>query len=168
MKKITLSLLVVFTLLSIDSAAQDSETESMLDKLSFLVGEWKTTSTFPSTGQQVHGDLSYKFVLGKTWIKFEFIGDHPERIWEAHGMIKYDVTSKKYRTTAFFSAEEPVYYYGEWISERTVRFELNLDGTVRGIDYNSKPDGTVYQENWVLTSDGKREITLKTDYSKAR
>lgn len=138
-------------------------------KLDFLVGNWKTVSTFPATGAQGTGDLSYRWVLGGAWLKVEYYGKRPDnRLWEAHGMIKYDPGKGHYISIVFFDSEGPYTFNGHWLDEKTIRFEIEMNGTKSGIDYTRKDDGTVYQENWRLSPEGERQVTLKTNYTPAQ
>jgi len=132
-------------------------------RLDFLAGSWRTESTWPDSGRTVVGALRYEWVLGGTWLKFTFRGEHPDRAyWEAHGMIHWDAEAKAYRTVAFWDARGPHGSTGRFIDEKTVRF--TAEGGQSGIDYRDTGSG-VYQENWRLDEAGERIVTLKTTYT---
>jgi len=132
--------------------------------LDFLAGEWVTESTWPETGQTVSGRLSYTWVLGGRWLKFTFVGAHPDRdYWEAHGMIQWDPDTGAYRSVAFWDGSGPHTLAGRFIDARTIRFSPE-DGR-SGIDYRATEAG-VYQENWRLDTDDRRIVTLKTTYTR--
>jgi hypothetical protein len=146
-------------------AGNTGKADEAMDRLSPFMGKWKTTSLFPGSGEKVEGDLEYSWVLGKKWIKVEFKGNHPERdYWEAYVMIKFDQEKNQYRSYDFFSANDPVIMSGRWISPVTIRFEFLDDRPGWGIDYTIKKDGTITQENWQITDNNQKKITLLTDY----
>ena len=147
------------------AGAQQSSPEQQ--RLDFLVGDWATVSE-TSDGVKISGTLSCHWVLGHQWLQVAFEG-HPAdgRVWEAHAMIKYDPERAEYVSYAFFNADDPVRYRGYPVDDTTLRFEHESTGGTFGIDYRRNPDGTVYQENWVMLVDGASRVTLKTSYSPA-
>jgi hypothetical protein len=152
-------------------AGGDTAKEQM-KKMEPFLGKWKTKSTYPGTKLTIPGKLEYRWVLGKSYMMIEFVGQHPEReYWEAYAMIKYDPVKKKYISWDFFNANNPETSYGYWLSTDTVRFEGKTKKGTWGIDYTlkkGKTGVTVYQENWAKPKNGKRKITLKTDYIRVK
>jgi len=164
MKYYTHSLLIL-ALMAACLTVVAQEDESWQTRLSFLEGTWNTLSVYPDTGVEAPGMLTYEWVLGGAWMKFTFIGDHPQApIWEAHGMMGWENGSLV--SYAFFSADPPVHYAGSFLEDGTFRIELNNDGTRSGIDYSPTENGGVYQENWLIDSEGKRHVRLKTTYTR--
>ncbi len=150
-------------------AEQAKTFTEQMEKLQPLVGKWKTRSVFPGKNLEVPGELEYRWVLGKNWLRVEFVGQHPERsFWEAYVMIKFDTAKNLYIAYAFFNADDPVIEVGSWISDKTFRLESRDDKgkTVGAIDYTVKEDGTIYQENWVIDKNNQKQITLKTYYTR--
>ena len=162
---LTLTVVSSFFLLS----PGDTFAEQM-KKLEPFVGKWKTRSVYPGKDAVIPGDLEYRWVLGKNWMMVEFVGQHPERaFWEAYAMIKFDTATNRYISYDFFNADEPTTMTGAWISPQTLRFETRDEtgSSEGGIDYTIKADGTIYQENWRIDKDKGKQITLKTDYTRA-
>jgi hypothetical protein len=166
--KVVLTLLVVSPLFLFSTGNSFRE---QMNKLGPFVGKWKTHSIYPGKDGVIPGDLEYRWILGKNWMMVEFVGQHPERdYWEAYAMIKFDTVKNHYISYEFFNADNPTLMIGTWISPQTLRFETrdekgNSEG---GIDYTIKENGTIYQENWRINKDNRREITLKTDYTRVK
>jgi hypothetical protein len=138
-----------------------------MEKLAPFIGKWKTVSLYPGRGLQVPGELEYRWVLGKNWVLVIFTGQHPEReYWAAIAMIKFDPIKKCYISHDFFNEGDPIQMTGFWITPTTIRFEIKDEKGSSGIDYTVKPDGAIYQENWILPKGKGRKITLKTDYTR--
>ncbi len=146
--------------------AGDTAPEAM-QKMAPFIGKWKTVSLYPERGLMVPGQLEYRWVLGKNWVLVIFEGQHPERkYWEAIAMIRYDPEKKCYISHDYFNERDPVLMTGFWINSRTIRFEIRDDNGSSGIDYTVNPDGSIYQENWILPKGKERKVTLKTDYTR--
>lgn len=160
---------IIILSLSFSLYAGDEAKEQM-KKMEPFLGKWITKSVYPDKNLTVPGKLEYRWILGKNYMMIEFVGNHPEReYWEAYAMIKYDKKKKKYVSFDFFDEGDPVVSVGYWMSKDTVRFEAEDQSW--GIDYTlkkSKAGTVVYQENWVKPKDGKRKITLKTDYTRPK
>jgi hypothetical protein len=136
-------------------------------KLAPFMGKWKTVSLYPQQGLKVPGQLEYRWVLGRNWVLVIFKGRHPERTyWEAIAMIRYDPEKKCYISHDYFNERDPLLMTGYWITPETLRFEMKGDHGSSGIDYTVKPDGSIYQENWIHPGGSRRKITLKTDYTR--
>lgn len=164
MRYVFRTLLCFLLLLSTLATAQ--EETNALDAISFLEGSWQTKSLFTRDDSTAPGVLTYQRVLGGAWLKVTFIGDHPSgRVWEAHGMIGPNPAGDGYISHIFFGPGEPAVYSGLMLEDNVFRLETTFNGRTSGIDYRPQPDGTVYQENWVLTDDNQRYITLKTWYT---
>lgn len=139
-------------------------------RIDFLVGEWRTESTFPD-GRVGRGELSYRWVLDGSWMKVEFLGDHPAGApWAAQVMQRWNADAGRYESWVFGGDGPPLHYRGE--SEGPGHFRVTCTpgaadpagaGTTSGIDYRLQTDGTVLQENWVLEGD-QRRMTLRTRY----
>ena len=168
MKKNSLTLLTVVTSLALAGPVVAQELSAEHQAIDFLTGRWATESEIIPTGELAPGDLEYKWVLGGLWMQVEFHGQHPGgAVWEAHVMMQYDYASSLYRAFAFFNGQEPYLYTGSMLDERTFRIShTSENGAQTGIDYRNNGDGTVYQENWLLSDDGQRRVTLKTEYSR--
>ena len=166
MKKTTLALIVI-TLFSAGFAlAQQVDPAQMNEKLDFLEGTWKLKMDLLD-GTYGKGEICYKWVLGKSWMRIDFVGKRPDgRPWEAYGMQKYDSGKGCYVSNVYFGPGDPVTYTGKWIDGKTLRVELELNGRQTGIDYIDKDDGTILQENWFINDEGERVVVLKTDYSR--
>ncbi|MDJ0839855.1 MAG: DUF1579 family protein [Acidobacteriota bacterium] len=156
--------MLLLLLFVIGSPGGDSGLSPEHARLNFLAGTWETESLYPGTGLKVKGKLTYTWVLGGSWLKFTFHGEHPERpFWEAHGMMHFDQNKGSYQSIAFFSADGPHTMTGTLIQPHTVRFESVSNGIRSGIDY-TKTENAVFQENWRIEKDGRRVITLQTTY----
>jgi hypothetical protein len=139
--------------------------EKMIQKLTPLTGHWKTHSTYTESGVEAQGDLKIRWILGGQWLLIEFVGQHPKRtVWEAYALIKYDSKKHCYLSFSFFDENSPVTMTGSWITPHTVRFLTKTENGSSGIDYTIKKDGTIYQENWMCSDQGKPQILLKTVY----
>jgi len=132
--------------------------------ITFLVGEWRTTSTFPD-GRTGEGELRYRWVFDGGWMQVEFRGAHPDGDrWEAHVMQRWDPEAGGYRSWVFRDGGEPLLYRGTLVTPGHFRVEHTLEGGATiGIDYHRLEDGTVRQENWVEEG-GARRVTLETAY----
>ena len=154
-----------FGIFSAWTTADESAEKEAVESLNFLVGTWHTESTWPENGEQAPGTLTYEWVLGGTWLKITFIGEHPTRpVWEAHGMIRYLPQKKRYEAIIFAGPDEPINLKGTILENGALRFEMENDGILSGIDYRPMGDG-VYQENWTQEPGGSRVVRLKTTYS---
>lgn len=169
MKKLyTLALfsLLIFSSTLLLNAGTDSDP---MEKLTPFLGKWKTMSIYQKDGLKAPGVLEYRWVLGKKWMFIEFVGQHPKREnWGAYAFFRYDKKRKCYISYDIFDEREPLFTTGHWLSKDTIRFEDKESKNKWGIDYTIKPDGAIYQENWVINKDGKRVITLKTYYTKIK
>jgi hypothetical protein len=162
-KLLVISMLLLFAVVA---HAQDSAT--MQAKLNFLEGDWISVSTFPATGQEVTGDLSYHWTIGGNWLLCRFIGDHPTReYWEAVAMMRWDTEAGHYVSLAFFGPSDPGKSEGILIDGKIISMRNGEGNDMTGIDYHPTATG-VYQENWRFDEEGKRVITLKTVYTKAK
>lgn len=132
--------------------------------LSFMIGTWRTESTWPESGEKVQGTLTYEWIVAGHWMKFTFQGKHPTRpYWEAHGVIQYDAAAKSYRSIAVWGPDGPHEMKGTLVKPGLFRVQSESNGLASGIDYMAR-DGAVYQENWRMDKDGKRIVTLQTTY----
>jgi hypothetical protein len=142
-----------------------------LKKIDYLVGEWTTLSTFVSTGIEAPGYLTYRPILGGTWILCEFHGNAPGReYWEAYALITFDPEIGNFRSYAFFGGSAPATYTGVWNGIDTVTFTTDkpgANGRLNRISYKRMPDGTVFQLNEATDEKGDWQPTLRTAYSHA-
>jgi hypothetical protein len=150
-----------------DAAVQAAE----LKKIDYLVGEWRTLSTFVATGVEAPGYLVYRRILGGSWILCEFHGEAPGRdYWEAYALITFDPAVGKFRSYAFFGGGSPAVSTGAWNGTDTITFttdEPGAGGRLSRISYKRLPDGTVFQLNEATDDNGEWHPTLRTDYSHA-
>jgi hypothetical protein len=159
-------ILIAISLIAVTAFAQ--EVPEMMRKLDFIEGDWTVISTFPATGLEVPGELSYHFVLGGHWMLCRFVGDHPERdVFEAVEMIRWDSEGAQFIVEAFYGAEGPERYTGKLINGTTVRMETTANGRRSGLDYIPTESG-VYQENWIYNEKDEKIITLKTVYTRVK
>ena len=143
-------------------------TSDAMQRMTPFIGKWKTVSLYPDRGLRVPGELEYRWVLGKNWVLVIFVGQHPERVyWEAIAMIRFDPVKNCYISHDFFNDGDPIKMTGSWITPRTIRFELEDEKGLSGIDYTVKADGTIFQENWIIRKDKKKKVTLKTTYTRS-
>ncbi len=164
---LSIFILLLMASVSLSADATAPAAEKQMKKLEPFVGKWKTRSVYPDKELEVHGHLEYRWVLGKTWLLNQFVGKHPEKdYWEAYAMIKYDAAKQCYVSHDFFNGNDPIIMTGTWITKNTIRFQYKDEKGKWGIDYTAKPDGSIYQENWVEGKKGTRKITLKTDYTR--
>jgi len=147
--------------------AHGQSTPAGHERLEFLVGTWVTASE-TARGDTIPGDLEFRWVLEGQWIKVVFDGRPSDgRVWEAHAMMKYDADAGEYVSYAFFNGGDPFRYRGYALDDATLRFEHMGDDGAFGIDYRDNGDGTVYQENWLMSPEGERQVTLRTWYTRA-
>ena len=170
---ITITILAVSMLFAGPLAAQDDSNEVVkaeLKKLSFFVGEWKTDSTLVPSGKKAPGELSYKYVLGDTYLLLRFVGSHPEKpVWEACKMITWDAGLGAFVAYTFPTPEGPVRYIGRWTADDTITYtreEPYPDGSLDRISYTRKPDGTIFQLNEATDADGNWQPRLRTQYTR--
>ncbi len=143
---------------------QPADSAHPLGRLSFLIGDWRTMSTPPGRSA-IPGYLSYSWALGEQWIEVHFDGHPPDGgFWGAVAMIRYDRQTGEYVSWAFFGPDDPVRYTGSFINDSTLRFSHSSEQGEFGIDYSAREDGTVFQHNWRMTSEGARQTTLETIY----
>jgi hypothetical protein len=146
------------------AAAQEPDLSPEHRRIAFLVGEWRTTSEFPD-GRVGEGELSYRWVLDGSWMKVEFLGDHPAGTpWAAQVMQRWNPDQGAYESWVFGGSGPPLHYRGE--SDGPGHFRVTYApeaGPVTGIDYHHQDDGTVLQENW-MDDGGDRHIMLRTRY----
>jgi hypothetical protein len=73
--------LIASLLIPLRVAAQDvaASLSPEHEAIAFLIGEWRTTSTF-ADGRTGTGRLEYRWVLGGAWMKVEFRGRHPDGV----------------------------------------------------------------------------------------
>ncbi|HUX08331.1 MAG TPA: DUF1579 family protein [Acidobacteriota bacterium] len=163
--------LVLVSVLAAAQADDLSAQQAALKKIDYLVGEWRTLSTFVATGVEAPGYLVYRWILGGNWIHCEFHGQAPGRdYWEAYAMISFDLASGKYRSYAFFGGNAPASYTGVWNGVDTVTFttdEPDARGRLNRISYKRMPDDTVFQLNEMTDEGGEWVPTLKTNYKHA-
>ncbi|MCB1044034.1 MAG: hypothetical protein KDC35_13905 [Acidobacteria bacterium] len=139
------------------------QSENPLEKMSFLIGHWHTESRYED-GTLATGDLKYEWVLGGSWIKFTFVGQHPKRpMWEAHGMIRA-TDEGTFESYAFFSSDDPLVMHGHLLDDGRIRFTYLEDQA--GIDYIPSATGAK-QENWRL-EDGEHMVVMTTTYQSAQ
>jgi hypothetical protein len=138
------------------------------EAISFLVGEWRTTSEFPD-GRTGDGELEYRWVFDGGWMKVEFHGDHPDgAMWEAHVMQRWNPEAGSYEAWVFRGGGEPLPHTGTLVEPGHFRVQHTTEeGVTTGIDYHAMDDGSVYQENWVV-EEGTRTVTLRTRYRSRR
>lgn len=149
------------------AAAFGQATSPPRERLDFLVGNWVTASE-TMRSDTIPGDLEYRWVLGDQWLQVVFDGHPPDgSVWQAHAMVKYDADAGEYVSYAFFNGDDPLRYRGYALDDTTLRFEHMGDEGMFGIDYRDNVDGTVYQENWLMSPDGERRVTLRTWYTRA-
>jgi hypothetical protein len=132
--------------------------------IDFLIGEWRTTSEFPD-GRMGEGELEYRWVLGGSWMRVEFTGEHPDALpWEAHVMQRWNPETDAYEAWVFGGDADPLRFRGVLLAEGHFRVQYSPEeGVVTGIDYHEMEDGTVLQENW-MEDGGGRWLTLQTSY----
>ena len=165
MKKHLFLILLFLTAATCLQAQDDAWHEKMHNKLGFLAGDWKSESTYVASGLKVEGHLVYEWVEGEAWLRCTFVGKHPEyKVWESHEMIKWDKEKKKYLAYTFSNRGEMVLYQGELVDENRIRFWIEREGIRQGLDYIQRSDGSVHQENWIITPSGERRVWLKTEY----
>jgi len=135
------------------------------EAISFLVGQWRTTSEFPD-GRTGRGDLEYRWVFDGGWMKVEFHGEHPDgAMWEAHVMQRWNPDTGVYESWVFRGGGEPLRHTGTLVEPGHYRVRhAGAEGVATGIDYHAMEDGSVYQENWI-EEDGVRTVTLRTQYT---
>jgi hypothetical protein len=162
--------LVASLLLPFRAAAQDGDASLSPEHeaIAFLIGEWRTTSTF-ADGRTGTGRLEYRWVLGGAWMKVEFRGRHPDGVlWDTHVMQRWHEERGEYEAWIFPAEGDPLRYRGTMIEPGVYRIALEpRPGVVTGIDYHRRDDGSIYQENWVLGDEGRR-VTLRTTYEPHR
>jgi len=132
--------------------------------IDFLIGEWRTISEFPD-GRVGEGELEYRWVLGGSWMRVEFTGEHPDALrWEAHVMQRWNPSIDAYEAWVFGGDADPLRFRGVLVGDGHFRVEYSPEeGVVTGIDYHRMEDGTVLQENWMEDAGG-RWLTLQTSY----
>jgi hypothetical protein len=147
-----------------DSISAQSSLSAEHERIAFLVGEWRTSSEFPD-GQVGEGELEYRWVFDGQWMKVEFQGSHPQGApWEAHVMQRWNPENDAYEAWVFRGDGPPLVYRGSSPEPGLFRVEHTSDaGVTIGIDYREQPDGSVFQENWMI-DEGERSVTLKTTY----
>lgn len=132
-------------------------------RLAFLVGHWEAVSEHLSTGQQTAWEVEFRWVMGGRWLLMTFLGNPEDGTpWDADAMVKYEPDHDAYKAMVFVSRSEPIPYFGGWVDENTLRFEIELPYGLAGVDYTKRPGGTVLQENWLENFDGTRTPTLRT------
>lgn len=168
MKKFVIfSLLIILSFSFLFSQEKDTKHQKRQNRLDFLAGDWDSESTYLASGLKVKGHLVYEWVEGGAWLRCTFVGQHPEyKVWESHEMIKWDKDKKEYLAYTFSNSGEMVLYQGEEIDASRVRFWIEREKIRQGLDYIQRKDGSVYQENWLITPAGERRIWLKTEYTK--
>jgi hypothetical protein len=165
--RVALTALAGLTLLASTPLAAQVALSAEHEPIAFLAGDWHTTSEWPD-GRSAEGRLQYRWVFGGAWMKVEFHGQHPAGVlWESHVMMRWDPDADGYRSWVFRADGPPLIYHGSVPEPGLFRIShTTADGIVSGIDYRRLDDGTVYQENWVLTAEARR-VTLRTRYRRA-
>ena len=173
MKERLISAAAFLVLVSVLASAQAddlSAQQAALKKIDYLVREWRTVSTFVSTGVEAPGYLVYRWILGGNWMHCEFHGEAPGRdYWEAYALITYDPETGNYRSYAFFAGSAPTSYTGIWNGVDTVTFTTDKpdsQGRLNRISYKRLPDATVFQLNETTNEEGEWVPTLRTVYNR--
>ena len=171
MKKIFLVCCLIIAVSWTAANAQEDDEDVVfteMKELEFLLGEWRTASTFVDSGEEGSGLLIYESVLGGAWILCRFKGEAPGRdIWEAYAMFTFDPETGRYRSYAFFGGSGPATYTGFWKDNSTVVFTndgVRPNGMRDRINYTALPDGNVFQLNEVEDKNGEWQEVLKTWY----
>jgi hypothetical protein len=164
------TILLLLLLFALAGAVPCLEAQPVLSpehqRIDFLIGEWDTVSRTPD-GTVRHGRLAYRWVLGGAWMRVEFVGDVPDGVvWEAHVMQRWNPAAGEYEAWVFAGDGPPIQFRGRSDGPGHLGIHAtSADGSISGIDYHGRTDGTVYQENWAVR-DGVRQITLTTTYQR--
>ena len=164
MKHYTIIFLVI-----IISTAPPIKTQEQDQKLDYFIGEWKSVSIDQTTGEEITGHSVINRVIGKKWIEWSFRMPLASGELEVITLINYDEEKKQY---AFYSFnpmdEEPIPHFGNWIDEKNLQIKTDFGGEVVRVDFILKDESNFEQIHSHLTSDGEKEVTSITIYSKIK
>lgn len=165
MKKILVIIVTVVFCVSTMTLAQESS--NACKKLEFLVGEWKSVSVKPSTGEESTGHSSIQWILDGTWLQWKFTAKMENGLLEVLTLINYQTKKEKYAFYSFNSFDdEPMPHYGNWLDTNTLRLEITSQDEKTCVDFKIKENGDFDQIHAKITSSGERIVTSKTSYSR--
>ena len=173
MARIAATLLLAMFLAGPSTAQEEQEVNAVfeaLDKMDFLVGAWRTESTFVPGGGVMIGDLEYRRALGGWWIMVDFCGRLPDGSENRlHGLYTYFPEEGCYRLYGFGGSNQTFTLTGRWADDERLVFASDATGDdgkpLSRIIYIKMAEG-VRQENDRLGPDGEYEMTLRTSYER--
>ena len=144
-----------------------SKAQEQDQRLDYFIGEWKSVSINQTTGDEINGQSIVKRVIGDKWLEWIFRMPLEDGELEVITLINYDDVKKQY---AFYSFnpmdEEPIPHFGNWIDGKRLRLKTDFGGELVWVEFVLKDESHFEQVHSRRTSDGKKEVTGTTTYSK--
>ncbi len=141
-------------------ASADASRDDQHAKLDFLVGDWDTTHSLPSSGGGttiVHGDAVIEWAVGHSWLRHEFQADFPGRgrVFMTN-LMNYSPNKEMYNFYMFdhFGGEAGT-FYGDWVDEKEIVLTASFE----------EEDGTVSYQKFTLTPVSADEIWFSRAFS---
>ena len=154
------SVLAIVLLVAGASQTAAATREERYEKLDFLVGDWITSHTIPSTDGEatvVQGTATIEWVLGRSWLRHEFHAEFPGRgdVYIAN-MMNYSPSKKLYNFYLFdhFGGEAGV-FYGDWTGEKEIVLTARF----------AEEDGGASYQKFTLTRVSEDEIWISRAFS---
>jgi len=157
---IIFSIIIICTVPALKAQEQDQQ-------LDYFIGEWKSISINQTTGEEITGHSVIKRVIGNKWIEWSFRMPLASGELEVITLINYDEAKKQYAFYSFNPMDEkPIPHFGNWIDEKSLQIKTDFGTEVVWVEFVLKDESNFEQLHCHLTSDGEKEVTSITVYSK--
>lgn len=139
------------------------------ERLGFLVGEWRSLTERPATGERLEARSTIQWILNGRWLQWRFSAEREAEVLEVLTLINYDEARGR---VAFYSFNPfdaaPLPHYGGWLDRTTLRLEAASEKEVTSIDFRISANGDFEQIHWRTGVRGGQEIIARTSYHKIR
>jgi len=161
------SITIVIFLFCLSFTIWAQESDEILKKLEFIVGEWESISINHNKGTKSIGNSSMQWILDEKWLQWKFTAQLESGPIEVLTMINYDDKKKQYAFYSFNPFDgEPLPHYGNWLNENTLRLKIKAKDEETWIDFCIKENGNFDQTHSRISSSGERIIKSTTSYLK--